>query len=149
MHTCGTRLWHPIGAARRIDPSGVAFALRTPMRAFSRSDLVRRALAVFERRRGEPITIRDLCRAAGVCERTLRNAFQRVHGVSPKQYLIRYRLEAAHDALLRARGERGAVTRVATDYGFLELGRFAGAYRDMFGVRPSDTLRATLRSTQS
>lgn len=112
------------------------------MRAFSRSDLVRRALAVFERRRGEPITIRDLCRAAGVCERTLRNAFHAVYGVSPKQYLIRRGLDAAHDALQHARAGRGVVTHVATDYGFFELGRFAAAYRRRFGERPSDTLRA-------
>jgi transcriptional regulator GlxA family with amidase domain len=110
--------------------------------------IVRRALDMMTRHSGEPLAVVDLCCAAGVCERTLRNAFHRVHGVSPKQYLIRYRLEAAHEALLCAGGERGAVTRVATDYGFLELGRFAGAYRDLFGVRPSDTLRATLRTAQ-
>ena len=113
------------------------------------STIVCRVLDVMARQSGEPLAMGELCCAAGVCERTLRNAFHRVHGISPKQYLIRYRLEAAHEALLRAQGERGAVTRVATDYGFLELGRFASAYRDMFGVRPSDTLRATLRSTQS
>ena len=127
------------------------------MPSISYATIVRRVLDVMARHSDEPLAIGELCCAAGVCERikaidgvlSVRNAFHRVHGVSPKQYLIRFRLKAAHEALLRARGERGAVTRVATDYGFLELGRFAGAYRDMFGVRPSDTLRATLRSTQS
>ena len=112
------------------------------MAAFSRSDLVRRALAAFDRRHGEPVAIRDLCRAAGVCERTLRNAFHAVHGVSPKQYLMQRGLDAAHAALQHTRAERGAVTHVATDYGFFELGRFAAAYRRRFGERPSDTLRA-------
>ena len=119
------------------------------MPSIPHTTIVRRVLDVIARHSGEPLTVVDLCCAAGVCERTLRNAFHRVQGVSPKQYLVRHRLIAAHEALLRARGERGAVTRVATEYGFFELGRFAGTYRAMFGLRPSDTLRATLRSTQS
>ena len=102
---------------------------------------VERALAVIRSHAGEPLSIAELSRAAGVSERTLRNAFHDVHGLSPKQYLIRHGLEEAHSALLQAHGARGAVTHVATDCGFYELGRFAGAYRELYGELPSDTLR--------
>ena len=34
-----------------------------------------------------------------------------------------------------------AVTRVATDHGFWELGRFSVAYRALFGESPSKSLR--------
>ena len=91
---------------------------------------------------GDQLSIGELCRAAGVSERTLRNAFHDVHGLSPKQYLIRHGLEEARSALKLAHGARGAVTHVATEYGFFELGRFAGAYRHLFGELPSDTLRS-------
>jgi len=111
------------------------------MSCFSHSQIVRRALAVASEYSGRPPLIADLCRAAGVSERTLRNAFHDVHGLSPKQYLLRHGLEEARHALQLARGARGAVTLVATECGFFELGRFAGAYRQLFGERPSDTLR--------
>ena len=110
------------------------------MSCFSHSQIVRRALAVVNEYSGRPL-IADLCRAAGVSERTLRNAFHDVHGLSPKQYLRRHGLEEARQALRLAHGARGAVTLVATECGFFELGRFAGAYRQLFGERPSDTLR--------
>src|SRR5258705_12876032 len=111
------------------------------MSCFSHSQIVRRALSVVNDSSGRPPLITDLCRAAGVSERTLRNAFHDVHGLSPKQYLLRHGLEEAHRALQVAQGARGSVTLVATECGFFELGRFARAYRRLFGERPSDTLR--------
>lgn len=114
------------------------------MSCLSHPQLVRRALAYIQDHPGESVSIGDLCASAGVSERTLRNAFHDVFGVSPKQYLIRRGLEEAHRALLMAHGARGAVTHVATECGFFELGRFAGAYRHLFGERPSETLRAAL-----
>jgi transcriptional regulator GlxA family with amidase domain len=102
--------------------------------------VVQRALAaVTSTRRRMRIT--DLSSMAGVSERTLRNAFHDVCGISPTQYFRRHRLEAARRGLTQARGTRGAVTTVATECGFFELGRFSVAYRQMFGERPSDTAR--------
>jgi len=110
------------------------------MSCISHSQVVRRALTLLTEGSERPL-VAELCRAAGVSERTLRNAFHNVYGLSPKQYLLRHGLEEAHHALQLARGARGAVTLVATECGFFELGRFAGAYRQLFGERPSDTLR--------
>lgn len=55
-------------------------------------------------------------------------------------------LEAVHDALLCARPQDTTVTRVAAEVGgFFHLGRFAGEYLAMFGEHPLDTLRSSLR----
>jgi AraC family transcriptional regulator, ethanolamine operon transcriptional activator len=90
---------------------------------------------------GEPVTVTDLSRIAGVSERTLRAAFHDVIGISPKRYALAQRLQAARQALCSADPETTTVTDVAMMFGFFELGRFAGRYRHTFGEVPSETLR--------
>ena len=90
----------------------------------------------------EPIQMARLCDATGVSERSLRNACHEVCGTSPKRYLTRRRMEAVRQALENARPGESTVTRIATDYGFFELGRFAATYASLFGERPSETLRS-------
>ena len=89
----------------------------------------------------EPIHMAQLCDITGVSERSLRNACHAVHGTSPKRYLTRRRMEAVRVALAEPRPGEATVTRIATDHGFFELGRFAATYTSLFGERPSDTLR--------
>ena len=106
----------------------------------SRRQVVERAEAFLNAHVGEPISIAALSRAAGVSERSLRNAFYDVRGMSPKRSVVRTRLAQVRRALSDAQGTRGAVTAIATDYGFFELGRFAGTYKAAFGETPSETL---------
>jgi AraC-like DNA-binding protein len=51
------------------------------------------------------------------------------------------RMHLVRRALRRSDASRVTVTRIVTDHGFWELGRFAVAYRSLFGESPSDTLR--------
>ena len=107
----------------------------------SRRQVVERAEAFLSARIGESVSIAQLCRVAGVSERSLRNAFYDVRGMSPKRFAMRARLTQVRRALSDANGTRGAVTTIATDYGFFELGRFASTYKAVFGESPSATLR--------
>jgi transcriptional regulator GlxA family with amidase domain len=110
-------------------------------RRIPRQQLVARVMAFLRDNIGEPVTVAELSRMAGVSERTLRAAFHDVVGLSPKQYAITRRLRAAHAALSAADPETTSVTDIAMAYGFFELGRFAGRYRHAFGEVPSRTLR--------
>ena len=109
-------------------------------RCSARSALVNRAITLLRDHVCEPVTMAELSRLAGASERTLRAAFRDVIGLSPKQYAIAQRLQAAHAALCAADPTTTTVTDIATTYGFYELGRFAGRYRSAFGEVPSRTL---------
>jgi transcriptional regulator GlxA family with amidase domain len=105
------------------------------------SEIVARVDSFLRDNLSEPVTMSHLSRVAGVSERTLRAAFHHIVGISPKQHIIRQRLQAARDALLAAVPGSATVTDIAMSYGFFELGRFAGRYRQSFGEVPSWTLR--------
>src|SRR5262245_25634597 len=107
--------------------------------------IVDRALRVTGRDTEEPIRITKICRAVGVSPRTLLRAFRAVHGATPYRYLCALRLLEAHRILSSPAGKPPTVTEVATRFGFVELGRFAVAYRSAFGESPSDTLRRSSR----
>jgi len=107
----------------------------------SRSHIVRRAEQLLHDRAGEAISISELSSMAGVSERSLRNAFYRVCTTGPKRYLRMLRLHQVRRSLCAATQATATVTRVATQHGFYELGRFAGEYRALFGEAPSATLQ--------
>lgn len=119
-------------------PSSPAPA-RTRVRA---PQIVQQVEAFLRDHLDESIHMAQLCDVTGVSERSLRNACHAVCGTSPKRYLTRRRLEAVRRALAEARPGQATVTRIATDYGFFELGRFAAIYASYFGEHPSDTLRS-------
>lgn len=87
-----------------------------------------------------PLYLAEICTAIGVSERSLRMCCQEHLGMGPIHYLWLRRMTLAHRALLRAAPGSTTVTEVATGHGFWELGRFAGAYRKLFGEQPSATL---------
>jgi AraC-like DNA-binding protein len=75
-----------------------------------------------------------------VSGRALQEAFRREIGQPPMTYLRQVRLRRVHDDLAAAAPGSVTVGAVASRWGFLHLGRFAGAYRAAFGVSPSETL---------
>lgn len=90
---------------------------------------------------GENIYVSDLCRATGVCERTLEYSFREVLGLTPVHYLTRLRLHRVREELLAASHASTTVSKAALDWGFWHFGEFSRAYKDCFGELPSDTLR--------
>jgi AraC-like DNA-binding protein len=102
--------------------------------------ILRRFRQVVEEHSGQSLYLSEICAAIGVSERTLRLCCQEHLGMGPKRYLVLRRMQLARRALRESAPSAAAVTEIATRYGFWHFGRFAGAYRSLFGEMPSATL---------
>jgi AraC family ethanolamine operon transcriptional activator len=105
--------------------------------------LVREAEHYIDQNINRPIHITEVTQHLDdVPRRTLFHAFKNVLGVSPHAYIQRRRLGAVHEVLRQGGHDPDELIRtVAREHGFLDLGKFAKAYRRLFGERPSETLR--------
>ena len=82
-----------------------------------------------------------LGRELDVNPRRLERAFRDILGVSPYQYFLRVRLNAARSELRRSK-RRWTVAEVAANHGFYHPSDFAHHYRRLFDENPGETRRA-------
>ena len=108
----------------------------------SSSDLVADFTALLEAHSFEDLSIGDLAEALGVSIRTLQVAVAREANSTPSQMLRDARLCRAHRMLLQADAQEDTVTIIAAACGFSHFGRFAQAYKRLYGFLPSQTLRS-------
>jgi AraC-like DNA-binding protein len=106
----------------------------------SRRRILRRALQEIHDRAHEPIKVSDLQRSTGFSIRTLRYAFAEDLGVSPKRYILMYRLNNVRRELMKRTTAPGVISDVANAWGFWHLGQFARDYHQAFYELPSATL---------
>lgn len=89
------------------------------------------------------VHISELCAMLRTSRRTLHRAFHDVLGIGPIAFLRHHRLGSVHSRLREGDPSNMHVTGVATEFGFLELGRFSHYYAKLFGEYPSQTLHRT------
>lgn len=110
--------------------------------------VISRCLELIDAQLARPLSVDDLCAAAGVSDRTLRTVFLEQFGVSPHRYLMIRRIQAIHHALQHAQGGE-TITSLCSDHGVWDFGRFARQYRQVYGVLPSQVLRTATQSRAS
>lgn len=133
-----------------IDEAALAFAGRCAELAAGRAArrridarVRRRAVAAaiwLEARCGGPVRLEDAAREAGLSLFHFLRVFERVHGVTPHQYVLRLRLARA--AKLLAEDCR-SVTDVALEAGFADLSNFVRTFRRAAGMPPAAFRRAS------
>ncbi|MBV8741710.1 MAG: AraC family transcriptional regulator [Sinobacteraceae bacterium] len=104
---------------------------------------VRRARTYIHEHLAELRSVAEIASSIGITPRALQNGFRRVLNVTPAQYLRDIRIQALHQALLRADHGR-SVTELMQDVGIVNFGRYAQYYRRKMGVPPSQTLRRAI-----
>ena len=92
-----------------------------------------RAKDLADARYGEPLTVADLAREAGLSPAQFSRAFRRTYGETPHQYLITRRLERA--ATLLTTTDR-SVAEICMTVGWSSVGSFTTAFRRIHGVTP-------------
>jgi AraC family transcriptional regulator, ethanolamine operon transcriptional activator len=107
---------------------------------FSRRRVIARALALIQANAGQPLFVQDLCRAAQVSERTLRNVFHEYFGVGPMRMVRVRQLHEIRAELLSADRAHDTVTRIASRFGVWDFSLFARNYRRLYDESPSETL---------
>jgi AraC family ethanolamine operon transcriptional activator len=110
-----------------------------------RDRAVRRAEAYITEHEDEPLTVRDVCLASQVSERTLQYGFLEHFGVTPKAYLRAIRLKGVHRELKSARAPDAKINEIAALWGFWHVGQYAADYREQFGELPSQTVLTATR----
>ena len=106
-----------------------------------RRQIIRRSMDFVDQHDGEHLSVEQLATAAGVSERTLRDAFLRYFGVAPVRYLNWRTLHQVRKALKGADPSVTTVTEIATQFGVWHFSRFARDYRFLFGELPSETVQ--------
>jgi len=96
--------------------------------------IVRKAMAYIHEHYAEPISLDDIAAYVGFSEQHLSRCFRKEIGITPVDYLRRYRIRQAR-ALLET-GDR-SITEVALEVGFSGSSYFARVFRAEVGVSPS------------
>lgn len=120
--------------------SSVAEDIHTQVRLVSRYHAFSEAIRNVDLKTDPFMTARTLSELAGVGQRRMQRAFSEVVGLSPYQFILRAKLNAARRDLLGG-VDATSITRVAANYGFSNASDFAIRYRRFFGESPSETRR--------
>jgi AraC family ethanolamine operon transcriptional activator len=114
---------------------------RVGRKPLARDRIIARCLEFLSENHGGPILVGDLCRAADVTERTLRNVFNEYFGVGPIRFLRARQLQEIRSALLTQHSANETISQVAARFGVWDFNLFSRNYRALYGESPSQTLR--------
>lgn len=117
---------------------------RAPRDPFSARELrcLHIARNILKNEMQHPPTIREVARAAGLNETTLKHGFRTIFGETPFDFSVRCRMQRALQLL---REERMPMARIGEAVGYRHPTSFASAFRRHFGLQPKQ-IRRTRRT---
>jgi AraC family transcriptional regulator, melibiose operon regulatory protein len=115
-----------------------AHQLTLPIGVGKPAELVAAAEAYLRRRFADPIQMPDLVHHIGLSRARMFELFKSVTGLTPNDYLLRYRIEQARELLTST--QRG-ITDIAMATGFSSSQYFSNVFRKYTGLTPSEYRR--------
>ena len=94
---------------------------------------LRRVSAFVEAKIGESITLDDLARVAGVSRFHFHRQFRKALGMTPREYIVRTRIERAKRLLVES---ELTVGEVAGAVGFVDQSHFSNVFRKVVSMTP-------------
>jgi AraC-like DNA-binding protein/DNA-binding response OmpR family regulator len=99
------------------------------------STLVKRAVAYLHQNYTRPLTRWEIAKAIGVSENYFTRLFSQELGLSPWDYLNRFRVNQAKELFRRT---QGSVQQIANQVGFKDPKYFSRVFRKLTGLSPSE-----------
>lgn len=90
-------------------------------------------VALLEKGRRRELSIQEMAKEAGMCERSFREAVHRATGLSPKAYLIRGEMTAAMELL---RTSDMNISEIASCFNYSSPLYFSRAFKKYYGISP-------------
>ncbi len=100
--------------------------------------MLRLVLNYIETHRDRSIGVEELAEAARISPRQLLRRFRREFGMSVHELVLKTRIQAASEAILR---ENATIAGVASDFGFCDQSNFTHQFRKSTGITPLAFLR--------
>jgi AraC-like DNA-binding protein len=101
---------------------------------------VKQAISYIEAHLQDEIELADIAAAVNISPRLLQKAFAQEYNCSPMRFVARTRLERIRQELERS-SDATRIIDVMMNYGITQGGKFAKEYQQLFGEKPSDTLK--------
>lgn len=146
----GTRGWYVTTKTRLLDGDGrpigiasVSYDLRSTTVADDRHQRLQAAVDVARRRFAEPVRVSELAEAAGMSLPQLDRALRRAIGLSPKQLLLRARLD---EAMRRLEDGELSIAAIAGECGYYDQSSFTRQFRRATGMTPAAYRTAARRA---
>ena len=98
--------------------------------------LVKKSLVFIENHYDSAITIDQIARGAGISVSTCLRLFRVVMNITPIQYLLKYRLQKAKEALIQDNGRK--ISEIAYACGFSDASYFNRCFLREYGRTPSE-----------